>query len=175
MAWVTNLPINMDNREDPTPISIHLHRRMAEFRHRKPDWWPENESWPPTGPHWRRHARALFPPDGLPAWYWSTCWPFLFFVVVLGTVPEQPGHYPHISPPTWVGRTGRHRLLDIRIRFADLGRAGTAAYVPPRLATCWKPPAALPKGIILRVCQSGVRRRCAPWCALSMAWLHGCN
>ena len=38
---------NEDPAEDPTPINIHFSRK-------RPDWWPENEAWPPVRPHWRR-------------------------------------------------------------------------------------------------------------------------
>ena len=28
-------------------------QKHSHFRHRRPRWWPENESWPPTEPSWR--------------------------------------------------------------------------------------------------------------------------
>jgi two-component system sensor histidine kinase BaeS len=90
MAWGTNLPINMDNREDPTPISVHIHRRMTDFRNKKPDWWPENESWPPAKPYWRRMRGRFSRRMGCLVMLVNLL-AFFFFVLVFGTVLNSLG------------------------------------------------------------------------------------
>ncbi len=35
-------------------------RERFSFRHQPPPWWPENEAWPPSRPHWRTSRGRFF-------------------------------------------------------------------------------------------------------------------
>jgi len=45
----------MGDINQPSPLHRHV-----RFHHRKPRWWPENESWPPVQPHWRATRGRFF-------------------------------------------------------------------------------------------------------------------
>jgi signal transduction histidine kinase len=84
----------MDNSEDP--FSIHIN-----FPHKKPDWWPENESWPPVRPHWRRRRSRFSRRMGCMMALLSLLG-FFIFLVVLGLMANGLGliHVP--GPFRWV-------------------------------------------------------------------------
>jgi two-component system sensor histidine kinase BaeS len=105
----------MDNREDP--FSIHIH-----FPRRRPDWWPENESWPPVRPHWRRRGGrysrrlgCLMALLGLLG--------FFVFVIVLGLVAYRLGLISVPGPFRWVIPAGFFLVLAAVLSLFWTGRA----------------------------------------------------
>ncbi len=58
MVWDTDLTMKHSDH--------HTHRFWAKARERRfnrppPHWWPEDESWPPAHPFWRKNRPRLFP------------------------------------------------------------------------------------------------------------------
>ena len=105
----------MDNREDPFSINIHFPRR-------KPAWWPENESWPPTRSHWRRRGGrysrrmgCLMALGGLLG--------FFIFVIVLGLVANGLGLIRVPGPFRWVIPAGFFVFLAAVLSLIMTGRA----------------------------------------------------
>jgi hypothetical protein len=105
----------MDNPEDPFSINIHFPRR-------KPDWWPENESWPPVRPHWRR-KRGHFSRRMGCLFVLVNLLGFFVFVVVLGLVANGLGliHVP--SPFRWVIPAGFFIFVAAVLSLVMTGRA----------------------------------------------------
>jgi len=130
----------MDNSEDPFSINIHFPRK-------KPEWWPENESWPPVRPHWRkrrgRYSRrmgCLFALGNL----------LLFFVLMvvlalaanwLGLI-RVPGPFHWVIPAglvlffaailslVWTGRALRRMSAPLGDLLDAAGRVANADYSP---------------------------------------------
>jgi two-component system sensor histidine kinase BaeS len=105
----------MDNREDP--FSIHIH-----FPRRKPDWWPENEAWPPVRPHWRRRAGRYSRRMGCLLALLGLLF-FFTFVIVLGLVANMLGLISVPGPFRWVIPAGLFLFLAAVFSLLWTGRA----------------------------------------------------
>jgi len=78
-----------------------MHRHVR-FHHRKPRWWPENESWPPVQPHWRATRGRFFRRMGCVIALVNLL-AILVFAVVLGLVLNSLGIIHIIYEPIrWV-------------------------------------------------------------------------
>jgi signal transduction histidine kinase len=104
----------MDNSEDP--FSIHIH-----FPRRKPDWWPENESWPPVRPHWRKRRGRFSRRMGCLMALLSLLG-FFVFVVVLGLVANGLGLIRVPGPLRWVIPAGFFLFLAAVLSLVWTGR-----------------------------------------------------
>ncbi len=104
----------MDNSEDPFSINIH-------FPHRKPDWWPENEPWPPARPHWRSRGRRYSRRMGCLLALLSLLG-FFVFVIVVGLVANRLGFIHVPAPFRWVIPAGFVLFLAALLSLVWTGR-----------------------------------------------------
>jgi signal transduction histidine kinase len=105
----------MDNNEDP--FSIHIH-----FPRRKPDWWPENESWPPMRPHWRRR-RGYFSRRMGCLLALLNLFGFFALVVILGLVANRLGLVRVPAPFSWIIPAGFVLFFAALLSLVWTGRA----------------------------------------------------
>lgn len=105
----------MDNKEDPFSINIHLPRR-------KPDWWPENQPWPPARPHWRRRGRRYSRRMGCLLVLLNLLG-FFAFVIVLGLAANRLGFIQIPAPFRWVIPAGFFIFIAAILTLVMTGRA----------------------------------------------------
>jgi two-component system sensor histidine kinase BaeS len=105
----------MDNNEDPFSINIR-------FPHRKPEWWPENQPWPPARPQWRRRGRHYSRRMGCLLALLSLLG-FFAFVVVLGLVANRLGYIQVPAPFRWVIPAGFFVFVAAVLSLIMTGRA----------------------------------------------------
>jgi two-component system, OmpR family, sensor histidine kinase BaeS len=84
----------MDNNEDPFSINIHFPRR-------KPGWWPENESWPPSRSHWHNRRSRYSRRMGC-LFVLLNLLGFIALVTVLGLVANRLGFIRVPGPFRWL-------------------------------------------------------------------------
>ena len=87
----------MWDKNDPSPSY-----RRVRFHHRRPGWWPENESWPPVQPRWRATRGRFFRRVGC-AIALVNLLVFFVFALVLGLVLNSLGViHIYYRPLGWV-------------------------------------------------------------------------
>ena len=87
----------MGDKTDPS--NSH---RYVRFHHRKPSWWPENESWPPVQPRWRATRGRFFRRVGCVIALVNLL-AFFVFAAVLGLVLNSLGViHIYYKPLGWV-------------------------------------------------------------------------
>jgi two-component system, OmpR family, sensor histidine kinase BaeS len=104
-----------NNSEDPFSINIHFPRR-------KPTWWPENEPWPPTRPHWRRNRSRFSRRMGC-MFALLNLLGFFVIIAILGFAANGLGFIHIPAPLRWVLPAGFVVFLAAVLSLVWTGRA----------------------------------------------------